>query len=597
MKPRVFENKWLEWTVLGLFIIAYCVISAFHEPWYDEALSWQIGKCASLKDILITLPPYEGHPPLWHLLLSIPAKLGVPFEIGLKGIGLIVSAASAYVLVFHFKLPRVVRLLIPFTYFFFYQYGIVVRPYCLMLLVLLLLGINLPKRNEHPWKTFFLLLFLCLTSAYGMLMAAGISICIVIDIWKEKSLLEFFKGFIRDQRILSLVALFICALVLVIEFFPAADGYSVSIKGDNPLWLCIICALLSFPLNCFFLSSSWFKIEQLSIQTMSIDIVELLGCLVLSVIFWTLAACASSKKNLKYILVPYILYSIFAATVYFSTHHIGLVFLLFLFWAEYISRDEKRFEIGKSIIRRIAKTDRDRSILKYAFIVVCCFSIAIPLYWSVSASVHEISSDYSFGREAASFLRENGLEDCQILCNWNFEGEKYSVPEGHEDYINTYIVDTAVPINTYFSKNICMNLNYGKADLAYVLHRVPDYSESQEMVKKWAAMGAPDIIIGHPKLEYVYGDTVSYDDYSLVYMIENGFIWKGKSAHGLTIIYMRSDLLDDYGLKALNSTVFSNLEAGFQITEDMKEAYENGIPAEEILKPYLDAIFGSLDND
>lgn len=552
MRSNLLEGKKLEWALLCLFVIAYCVVSLFHEPWYDEALSWQIGKCASLMDILITLPPYEGHPPFWHLILAIPAKLGVPFEIGLKSIGLVISTISASVLLFKSKLPRLARATLPFTYFFFYQYGIVVRPYGLMLLALLLLGIHLSERNEHPWRIFFLLLFLCLTSAYGMLMAAGIACCMAFDIWREKGTKELLKGALKDQRVLSLLVLLLCALILVVEFFPAADGYSVSIEGDNPLWLCILCALVSLPLNCFFLSSTWFGIEQLCMRTMSISSVELISCCFIGGLFWLLVLCASSKKNVKYLVVPFAFYAFFAATVYFSTHHIGLVFLLFLFWAELISRDENKFEIGKALVHRIAKSDKDQKLLRKVFVVACGFCVVIPLYWFASASVLDIGSNYSYARETASYLKDHGLENNLILCQWNFEGSTFARSEGHDDYINTYIVDSAVTIDAYFSHNICMNLNKGADEYAYVLHKVPDYLESRSMVEEWATMGIPDVIIGQPNLKYVYGNMISYKDYALVARIESGFIWKNKSATGITRIYVRNDLLDQYGLKEID---------------------------------------------
>ena len=139
MKSQLSKGRRAEWTALILFALSYLVITRYHEPWFDEAQAWQIAKCASLREILFVLPHYEGHPPLWHLLLAVPARLGVPFEPGLKGVGFCISAASVALLLFRSKMPRPARLLLPFSYFFFYQYGIVVRPYGFSLLVLLLL--------------------------------------------------------------------------------------------------------------------------------------------------------------------------------------------------------------------------------------------------------------------------------------------------------------------------------------------------------------------------------------------------------------------------------------------------------------------------
>ena len=110
-----------EITASLLYTIFHFVISYFHEPWYDEAVSWQIAKCASVKDIIFTLPHYEGHPPLWHLILLPFAKLGCPYEFSLSLVSMIFAGASVMLIIWKSPFPRSIRLLLPFTYFFFYQ--------------------------------------------------------------------------------------------------------------------------------------------------------------------------------------------------------------------------------------------------------------------------------------------------------------------------------------------------------------------------------------------------------------------------------------------------------------------------------------------
>ena len=78
--------------VFAVYLAVVIVTMAFHEPWFDEAQSWLIARDCSYRDLLLVRPHYEGHPPLWWLLLSIPAKLGVPYEWGLKGVELVCSA-------------------------------------------------------------------------------------------------------------------------------------------------------------------------------------------------------------------------------------------------------------------------------------------------------------------------------------------------------------------------------------------------------------------------------------------------------------------------------------------------------------------------
>lgn len=162
------------------------------------------------------------------------------------------------------------------------------------------------------------------------------------------------------------------------------------------------------------------------------------------------------------------------------------------------------------------------------------------------ASIHDINDTYSNAREIAAFIKDHSLENLKILCQWNIEESKHTSLEGNDDYINTYLIDSAVTINAYFPNNICFNLNNGADEFAYVLHKVPDYTECRDMVKEWAEEGIPDVIIGYPKLAYVYGDSISYQDYCCASIIKSGFIWKDKETIAITPIYLRNDLLERY---------------------------------------------------
>ena len=194
MKNRINnKNIKIEWIIWGMYVCLLIFISIFHEPWFDEAESWQIARCAPLKEIILEIPHYEGHPPLWHLILSIPAKLNMPYEISLKGVGIIFSSITTYFIVFKSPFKKIIRCVLPFTYFIFYQYGVVVRTYCVMGLVFMLMAVTFKKKEDHPFRFIISLLLLCFTSAYGIVIAAGIAIAWGIDIISENGLIESIK--------------------------------------------------------------------------------------------------------------------------------------------------------------------------------------------------------------------------------------------------------------------------------------------------------------------------------------------------------------------------------------------------------------------
>lgn len=90
---------WVACVVVGLVA---------HEPWFDEAQAWLLARDASLGELLFHRLRYEGHPPLWYLLLAVPAKLGLPYKTinlvsaAIAGVGVVLLLAER-------RLPLAVR--------------------------------------------------------------------------------------------------------------------------------------------------------------------------------------------------------------------------------------------------------------------------------------------------------------------------------------------------------------------------------------------------------------------------------------------------------------------------------------------------------
>ncbi len=591
MKHVDFDNKKPELFIFLFFVAAYIFISLNHEPWFDEAQAWEIARGASLKEILFVIPHYEGHPPLWHLILAVPAKLGVPFEIGLKLTGAIISIVSVYILIFCSRLPRIVRLLLPFSYFFFYQYGIIVRPYGLMILLMIILGMNYSQRKQHPWMIVALLSLLCLSSAFGVVISGGIAICILIEVIQEIGIKKAVVSIFKNSQLLSLFILLIFALLLLLEIFPKPDTYYPVLKDQNPFIICLICTLFTLPAECFLTSASWFMTDLTLFQTSKIGIIELAILCVVGVVVWTLIICSASKKNIRLLLIPYFLLALFSAKVYLTCHHLGIVFAFLLFWAEFICGEKECFEFGRFIMNKIAINEKDHCLLKKTYIAIGIICLIIPVVWTVVASFHDVKYNYYYSKESADFLKDNNLTGLNILASWNDEKSLSPYYDLDKGYVNTSMIGTAVPINAYFGENLFFNLNYGDSEKGFIYHRRPTIEEYKNDIQKWLLTGYPDMIIGKPDLELVYGDSLSYKDYGLVALIKYKFIWKTEITSLGLPIFVRNDLLDKYHLKALDGIEYTSVN-GIEITEEMKEQFYNGVPIEEILKPYLDAMFG-----
>ena len=218
---NLIKNKKTECIVLLIYLVGLIVISAFHESWFDEAQAWEIARCASLKEIFTVVPHYEGHPPLWHLILVPFAKSGMPFAISVHAINILFCTSAMGILIFKSPFPKPVRLLLPFTYFFFYQYGVLARPYSVMMLAVMLSAMTYTERNQKPFRHILSLCLLCLTSAYGIMTAGCFCIVWTIEILTEMKKNKTLKIFWKDRRFYALCLILLLAVWLFFTILPA----------------------------------------------------------------------------------------------------------------------------------------------------------------------------------------------------------------------------------------------------------------------------------------------------------------------------------------------------------------------------------------
>src|SRR5438105_2551057 len=65
--------------VFAIYLTLLAIAVSHHEPWMDEAQAWLLAKDLGFKELFLKYLRYEGSPGLWHLILMIPAKLGLPY--------------------------------------------------------------------------------------------------------------------------------------------------------------------------------------------------------------------------------------------------------------------------------------------------------------------------------------------------------------------------------------------------------------------------------------------------------------------------------------------------------------------------------------
>lgn len=519
----------IEIITLLLYASALILIMYYHEPWYDEAQAWLIARDATIHELLTSITHYEGHPPIWHLILMPFAKLGVPFEIGLKSINFTFATTAMGIFIFKAPFNRFIRCTIPFTYFFFYQYGVISRTYSLMMLGFVLSALIYKERNEKPFQFSVALSVICGASAYGMVIAAGISIVWLWEMIGKSFSLNKIKLFLKSKSFRALSVLLVYNILLLLCIYPYNDTYATNAipKGSNLFFTFFIA-----PVEATFLNILYNKTINNNINLAAISII--LGA---SLIYLMLYEVARMFKKRVLLIIPYLMFIIFGGIVYFWSHHVGIsaMFYMFFFWCCFDERVKTtqtlkapRLVLGKHIKKVPYQVGK----------VIIYIMIGISIYWSFSASVNDIFYNYSTGRETAKFIINNKLDKLNILVAWR---ESVNLSSGDKYY--DYNLLQGVNVLPYFDKNIFYNYNKQDNNRCYELHKV---EKDESYVKRLIVNNYPDILIGTSYPVFTFNPQVNLDDFALVKSISSNAMWKAVTVEERQLIYMRKDLLKNY---------------------------------------------------
>lgn len=264
----------------------------------------------------------------------------------------------------------------------------------------------------------------------------------------------------------------------------------------------------------------------------------------------------SEKKKFAFFVIPYTLFAIFAAFVYFCAHHMGMILCFAIFYLWIIWSDPQRGSYGKALAEKLKLKDQDRKSLSKLGMAGAVLLIGMAIYWNIGASFLDITQPYYYGREVAAFLKETGLWQEAVMSEYDIRRDQNENGESVITSINTELTSRAVAIVPYFEHNFVKNLGYGSDDHGYVIHRVPSDSEVFETLRKWREMGLPAVLIGPVDVNAIFGEQVKETRYVAVYKYE-AFpnIWKAfLSSYNIQydeFIYVREDLLSKYHLTEL----------------------------------------------
>ncbi|HTB53557.1 MAG TPA: hypothetical protein VK718_12375 [Ferruginibacter sp.] len=241
----------LLWAILVLYILIASYTMLNHELWGDEFHSWNIAKASNSFFDLIHNSRYEGHPPVWYTILWIISKFTHSLQC-MQVVHLTIAIIVVFVMLFYSPLPTATKVLLPFGYYFLFEYAILSRNYAIGVLAGFLICIVIHKEFKYKLIVYYALLFF-MSNVHLLAMLLAGSLHLYFLIWN-----------VEQKKKRSIVALHILLGTLI--FLPAM--YFIAPPSDGNMnmgvlvsrWSPSIFAMdIQAPLRAFAPMPAWWQ--------------------------------------------------------------------------------------------------------------------------------------------------------------------------------------------------------------------------------------------------------------------------------------------------------------------------------------------------
>lgn len=377
-----------------------------HEYWFDEAQAWNIARDNDIAGIFGMIK-YEGHPPLWHLVLK-PWTVLSPAALGL--VSWIISTLTAAVILFAIPIKEYLKAALLLSSGMLYVNTVISRVYVLIMLILALIAAIYPKRKKFP-VTFGILT--------ALLANTHIIMCGLVGIIGIFMLIDFFKDLKNNnlkRNVMNAAGLLTAGcgvLILILSMLGSLETNCLAAdKTYSPadLFTGLFYALpeivtsgcasnISIPIGLLF--------------TVAVQAMLILVCVILR----------KNRRTLAMLLTFTAFYAFIVGVIWYTTPNRGALFLYSLVMIYAMCRDEQAAprtgvkppkSYGKLIdfFRKLDCTpEKTSSVLLAAVLFISSPS-------GIVYAVRDLSGEFAPYKSAARFIEENVPQDA-LLVSYN----------------------------------------------------------------------------------------------------------------------------------------------------------------------------------
>lgn len=233
-----------NWVVFLIYIALLSFVISRHEIWSDELHSWNIARASTTLADVIYNARYEGHPPVWYIILWSISRVTTDMVWMQVAQWLIVTSAI-FILIFFSPFPFLTRIMIPFGYFFLFEYAVLSRNYAMALLLAFCICLVMRSHLRYKIPLYYVLLFILANTHLLALILAGSLHLYFLLLNKEKAAKP---GILLLHCLLGIIALLPASYFIL----PPSDSmftfqkYVSGVHGKRQLALMLLAPFKSF---------------------------------------------------------------------------------------------------------------------------------------------------------------------------------------------------------------------------------------------------------------------------------------------------------------------------------------------------------------
>lgn len=378
-----------------------------HEYWFDEAQAWNIARDNDIAGIF-SMMKYEGHPPLWHLILKIFTAFGCSWRaLGLVSWG--VMTLTAAIIIFCLPLKPYVQAALLLSSGMLYTNSVISRVYCLIYLLLAVIALLYPHRKKHP------VLF---GLAVALLANTHICMCGLVGVIGIFMLIDFFKDFKsapRKQNILNALGLAIAGAGVITLVLPLLGSMSANYLASSKQFT-TVGVLTSFAMSFSGITGSGISPNLRAAGIALSAAAQIL--LILSVIL-----LRRKRRGFTMLLVFTAFYMVVSGVIWYTTPNRGSLFIysLVMIWAmsgeeEPVSRSKREIKVNSDLLSSLLSLfNRLDGSAEKSLSVIFAAVLALSIPSGIKYAAEDLFGEFDPSKAAAEYIRENIPENALLV--------------------------------------------------------------------------------------------------------------------------------------------------------------------------------------